>query len=337
VVVDLRWWLRFLAGFAVLYGALAVLAELDATGRFGLLILAAVLGTGLVVERVLDGTAPAAAARRLGLGRPGGRAVLLAAVLSMLVLLVHPLVAALTGAAPVLRPGWPWLLVGIFAFHGVAEELVWRGYAFRRLRAERSFGRAVAWTMPLVAATHIPIVLGSGTAVGAAAMLVAAVTSLPLAYLFETGRNTIWAPALVHTAIDSFKLVEVPTSALTTFSLTFAAVALIVPLLALAVPRRLLAGRAPAASTPTPRWRAVRWPVLALLGAGLLLALADHLDTGPEAARDAALLIGAPTLYLLLPGATVWLVVAFLVDVRRRRVQCGGPVAAAGPPGSPAP
>ena len=53
VVTDRRvgWWLRFLAGFAVLYGTLAGLAEIDATGRLGLPILAVVLLVALVVER----------------------------------------------------------------------------------------------------------------------------------------------------------------------------------------------------------------------------------------------------------------------------------------------
>jgi membrane protease YdiL (CAAX protease family) len=235
-----RWRLRFLLGFGVLYGVLAGLAEIDATGRFGLAILAAVLAAAVAVERLLDGTGPAQSVPRLGLGRPGWGALLLALLLSALVQLVYPLVAAITGAAPALRPDWPWLLVGIFAFHGVAEELVWRGYAYRRLRAGRSFSSAVGWTMPLIAATHIPVVASSGPAVGAAAMIVAAVTTLPLAYLYETGRSTIWAPAVVHTAIDSFKLVVIPAAAVTTFSLVLAAISIAVPLLALAVPRHVL-------------------------------------------------------------------------------------------------
>jgi len=67
---------------------------------------------------------------------------------------------------------------------------------------------------------------------------VAAVTSVPLAYLFDLGNGTIWAPAIVHTAIDSFKLVIVPAAAVTTFSLLLSAVSIVVPLLVLAVPRR---------------------------------------------------------------------------------------------------
>jgi hypothetical protein len=58
--------------------------------------------------------------------------------------------------------------------------------------------------MPLVAVAHVPIIVTSGPVVGAAALLVAAITSVPLAYLFDTGRATIWAPAIVHTAIDKF-------------------------------------------------------------------------------------------------------------------------------------
>ena len=83
-------------------------------------------------------------------------------------------------------------------------------------------------------------------------MLVAAVTTVPLAYLYETGRNTVWAPAVVHTAIDSFKVVVVPSATAATFSLTLAAVAVLLPLLALAVPRRVLADRPPAAARPGP-------------------------------------------------------------------------------------
>jgi membrane protease YdiL (CAAX protease family) len=134
-VADRRvgWWLRFLAGFAVLYGTLAGLAEIDATGRLGLPILAVVLLVALVVERALDGAPPAVALRALGFGRPDARALLLALAVSVAVLVV-------AGVTPVLRPGWAWLLVGIFAFHGLAEELVWRGYAYRRLRADRTFG-----------------------------------------------------------------------------------------------------------------------------------------------------------------------------------------------------
>ena len=130
----------------------------------------------------------------------------------------------------------------MFAFHGLAEELVWRGYAFRRLREGRTFWAAVWWTMPLIAVTHVPIMATMGPAVGLGALAVAAVTSLPLAYLYETGRRTIWAPAVVHTAIDTFKLVVLPAAAVQTFSLLLIVASLIAPLLVFAFPRHLLLG-----------------------------------------------------------------------------------------------
>ena len=66
---PVAWWLRFLAGFVVLYGVLAGLAEIDATGRFGLPILAGVLLVAVVVERVLYGSPGVAAAARVRAGR----------------------------------------------------------------------------------------------------------------------------------------------------------------------------------------------------------------------------------------------------------------------------
>ncbi|MDF2977468.1 MAG: intrarane metalloprotease [Actinomycetospora sp.] len=246
-VTTVRSWVRFLAGFAVLCAVLLGTSALDATGRWGLAILAAVLVTALALETVGRRSTVVGALRRVGLGRPGGRALVVAAVVSGLVLLVFPLTAVVSGAAPVLRPGWPWLLVGVLAFHGIAEELVWRGYVFRRLRVGRTFRAATWWTMPLIAATHLPIVVTVGPAVGLGAMLVAAVTAIPLGYLYETGRNTVWAPALVHAAIDAFS------SLLIVVSLT-------VPLLALAVPRRLLVPRDRRSPRGRARGRARRPP-----------------------------------------------------------------------------
>ena len=242
-----RSWAGFLAGFAVLCAVLLGTSALDATGRWGLVIFAAVLLTALVVEKAADPSSSLAdTLRRLGLGRPSGRALAVAAAVSGLVLLVFPLTAAVSGAAVTLRPDWLWLLIGLFAFHGLAEELVWRGFAFRRLREGRSFWSAVLWTMPLIAATHLPIVVTLGPAIGIGAMLVAAVTSMPFAHLYEMGRRTIWAPALVHTAIDTFKLVVIPVAALSTFSGLLIVVSLTVPLLAFAAPRRFRTlGRTP--------------------------------------------------------------------------------------------
>jgi hypothetical protein len=59
------------------------------------------------------------------------------------------------------------------------------------------------------------------------------------------------------------------------------------------------------------------WPVIAVCVCGLLYLTATLLDSGGESSRDWALLIGAPTLYVLLPISVLWLVVV-LVRSRRR-------------------
>jgi membrane protease YdiL (CAAX protease family) len=240
LIGSLTSWARFLVGFLLLWGLLAAASAADSTGRWRLLILGLVIGAAALVESILYGTPPRRSLRALGLGRPGGRSLATATATGALVLLVFPLASAVTGLPIGLRFDWLWALITTFAFNGVAEELVWRGYAFRRLREGRPFWAAVWCTMPLIAITHVPIALRSGPVIGLGAMLVAAVTSLPLSYLFETGRSTVWAPAVVHTAIDSFKLFAIPPAATTTFSLLLIVVSLIVPLLCLAVPRRLL-------------------------------------------------------------------------------------------------
>lgn len=82
-----------------------------------------------------------------------------------MVQLVCPLCERLTGTSFT-------LLLGVFAHHRIAEELIWHGCAYRRLREGRTFRRAVLPTMPLTAATHIPILVQPGPA----AMVVARCT-----------------------------------------------------------------------------------------------------------------------------------------------------------------
>lgn len=217
---------RFLLGFVVLYAVLAGLAELGADGWHGVSILAVVTGAAFLVDR-----AGGQQTIQSVFSRPSLRALTLALAVAALIQVTYPLVGAFSGGSLTLKDDWPVLLLGVLAFHGLAEELVWRGYTFRLLRKGRSFGHAVLLSMPLIAATHIPIIASSGLTVGLAAMLVAAVTSLPFARLFELGNNTIWAPAVLHAGIDSFMVVDVSDDARLAFSLTLSTVSLLVPLL----------------------------------------------------------------------------------------------------------
>ena len=60
-------------------------------------------------------------------------------------------------------------------------------------------------------------------------------------------------------------------------------------------------------------WRAVRWPVVALLSTLVLLQIGLVLDTlPPGAAREMALVIGGPALIVLLPLSLLWFIASLL-------------------------
>ena len=203
--------LRFLFGFAVLWSVLYGFGRIGETSiDHGVPAAITILFLALLLERRVLGTPLRDVPARLGLGRPGVRALVAAVFVSLITLAALPAYAHIADEHLELRPGWPWLAVGLLAYHGFAEELCWRGYTYGRLRCGRSFGAAVAATMPLIAITHIPVVIESGFAVGVASVVVAAITCMPLAHLYELGRRTIWPCALVHAAIDGFKLIDDP-------------------------------------------------------------------------------------------------------------------------------
>jgi len=243
-------------GFLILWAVLAAASWGDPEARRGPLVLALVVAASLAVSLTLDRLPLRPAVRALGLSRPGPRALAVSAATSALVLLVWPVTALLADTPIPVRRDWPLVLIGVLTLNGLAEEVIWRGYVFRRLSAGRSFWPAVARTMPLIALTHIPIVLSAGPAVGLGAMLVAAVTSIAFSHLYVMGGGTVWAPGLLHAAIDSFKLVTLPAAAVPIYPFLIIAFSLLVPLLVLLVPR---ARREPAPeSTERRRWSAHR-------------------------------------------------------------------------------
>ena len=106
-------WLGFIGGFLVLWGVLHITAGLDPSARWGLGVLAAVLVSAVAVESVLGRGRRTDALTRIGLARPAARALLVAGVVSVLILLVFPAWAMATGSTLRLRPGWMLSLIHI--------------------------------------------------------------------------------------------------------------------------------------------------------------------------------------------------------------------------------
>ena len=149
-----------------------------------------------------------------------------------------PIFTLASGQPVALRAGWPWIAIGVLLQGGVAEELLWRGYLFRHLRAARGFWRAAALAMIFMVAQHILLLWQLPLPIAVAALLVALLSSFPLAHLFEAGGNTIWAPALLHWVIQgALKVVVVPEAVLLPAQLGWMAASLALPYLAFLVRR----------------------------------------------------------------------------------------------------
>jgi hypothetical protein len=140
-------WCKLLGGLAIVFALFQGLAHAlgSDSGQAGVLVAAAVIAALVAAEGLLFGQSFRAALHSLGFGRPAGRGVIVALGLSLLLLAVLPIYAAIRGACLAAYPGWLWLLPGLFAQAGVAEEALFRGYLFGNLRRARSFCRQQRW------------------------------------------------------------------------------------------------------------------------------------------------------------------------------------------------
>src|SRR5262245_44165158 len=229
-------WTRLLAGLAIVFALFHGLAAALGSdrGQAGLLVGGAVVVALLAAEWLLFRQAPAQALWSLGFGRPAARGLIAALGVCVALLAVIPIYAGARGASLTFYPGWLWLLPGLFAQAGIAEEALFRGYLFGRLRRGRSFWHAVALATAPFVAVHLILFATMPWPIALAAMLLSAILSFPLARLFELGGNTIWAPALLHFTVQgAIKVLELPGD--TGLPLIWMAASAAVPYLAIAV------------------------------------------------------------------------------------------------------
>jgi len=104
-------------------------------------------------------------------------------------------------------PQWPLLIIKFIVSQGIAEEVVFRGFVFRRLSVGRSFTSAATISAVVFSLIHLvglihgfshEVLIGVAVSVTFSFLL-----AYPLAYLFHHGRGVIWGPALWHVSIDS--------------------------------------------------------------------------------------------------------------------------------------
>jgi membrane protease YdiL (CAAX protease family) len=207
-----QYW-RLLLGGALAFLAFDRAAALTGStfGQAGLLVAAVAVTTTALAERLLFPKPWRALFGSLGFGRPAARGVVAALMIGAVMTAFFPVFARVSGTSMALRDGWPWLMPGLFAQGGVAEECLFRGYVFGHLSAARGFWRAAWLSVPPFVLAHLLLFVYMPAPVAGAATLLALVMSFPLARLYALGGRTIWAPALLHfVAQGAVKLAVVP-------------------------------------------------------------------------------------------------------------------------------
>ena len=123
----------------------------------------------------------------------------------------------------------------MFAQAGIAEEVLFRAYLFGQIRAGRILRRAAGLSMLPFVAVHLILFFSMAWPIALASVLLAVVISFPLAYLFELGGGTIWAPAFLHFVVQATVKVVVFPDGAESFALAWMAASALVPLLVFTV------------------------------------------------------------------------------------------------------
>jgi membrane protease YdiL (CAAX protease family) len=129
--------------------------------------------------------------------------IFLAVLITLPAALVLPIYARLAQSPITLAANWGWIVLAIFLFNGLAEESLFRGFVFGRLRRGCSFWRAATLSMFYFAAAHVPLLITIGPVIGALGILFSIPIAYVTAYLFERGANTWWGPAVLHTITNA--------------------------------------------------------------------------------------------------------------------------------------
>ena len=222
--------------FALFHGSATILGS--DRGQKGILVGTLVVVATAAAEWFLLRRRLGTAVRQLGFGRPRTKGLLVAAAAAFALLLLGFVFVRARGMTPAFYPGWIWFLPGLFAQAGIAEEVLFRGYLFGHVRVGRTFWRAAAVSMLPFVSVHLILFFSMPWPLAVASLLLAMVISFPLAYLFELGGDTIWAPALLHFVIQATVKVVAFAHGAESFALVWMAASAVVPLLIFTVKAR---------------------------------------------------------------------------------------------------
>lgn len=236
-ISPLRFWAALYGATALLYALMSWSADAlgSVRGEAGLVVGTLVLAATLIADRLLFSASLGLSLRELGLLRPHRNGVIAAALIGAMLVASLPLGATLAGARIALRADWLWLVPGLLAQAGVAEETVFRGFVYGRIRRERTFWRAVLLSIPPFALVHVALFLTMPWPIAVASLALSIIIAPALCQLYELGGRTIWAPALVHAVIQgAIKLVDISGDGAGALPLIWIAASAVLPYLAFA-------------------------------------------------------------------------------------------------------
>lgn len=231
--------LRILFGLVALYTTLTGIAKLTNSnyGQGGPYVLLSLILVLLFVEAVFWKQPPLLVMKESGFTAPTREGMLIGTLVSALLLVGLAGIVILMPGEKFIRPNWILALIGLFAQGGLAEELVFRGFLFRRVREGREFWRAALVSMVPFVLVHLYLFATMSFTVAAMSLVVALSTSFPFAKLFEIGKGSIWPCAILHFTTHLIKLVVFTGSSSLTAVLVWMVMVLCVPWLVFAFGR----------------------------------------------------------------------------------------------------
>ncbi|MGE3466502.1 MAG: lysostaphin resistance A-like protein [Pyrinomonadaceae bacterium] len=239
-IASQKSWLKLLSGVAIIFAIFQLLGETlkSDRGQAGVVIALIIVGATLTAEILFFRGSIGSAALRLGLGFPDHRGMLIALVIAGALLAVFPLFAWVSGNELGLYGNWLWLLPGLFAQAGIAEEVLFRGFLFGHIRQGRTFWRASMLAAIPFAVAHLFMFFILPWPIAASGIILSVAVTFPLACLFELGGRTIWPPAILHFVIQgAIKVISVSGEGTNSFPLIWISACLIGPFFVFIVPR----------------------------------------------------------------------------------------------------
>lgn len=199
-------YLSFIAAFLVMHYTGEMLMKLPYIFN-AVVVFVAVLLTVLLLNKLVHGKSIKTSISSIGLRKTKMPGLVPCIFVSAALLCTYPLLDYLLNINITLADSWQWNMIGLMFTAGVAEEMLFRGYLFGSLRRKMSFRKAAFLSALCFTAAHLMMFTYMDWPVALLSTLLAVATSIPLAFLFEHGNNTVWSPALVHTTIRTVGLV----------------------------------------------------------------------------------------------------------------------------------